>query len=158
MRHPIPADLEWLDDAVDGWPCTVRWDVSGYTPSEPLLAARLWDGVATQRVTLDADGQPSGLVQLTDVNLINRTARLEVIACDPALIETSVRIFLRQAFEDFPLRIVYLHAVADALDVAALVPDAKEVGRLREHHLRGRGTYEDLAIHELRLPETLVGE
>lgn len=152
-RHPVPADLEWLDGAVDGWPCTLRWDVRGHTPSAPALARRLWDGVATQRVAPDGDGRPAGLLQLTDVNLVDRIARLEAITCDPAAAAPAAEDFLRQVFRDFPLRIVYVHAVTDALDALLLVPGAKEVGRLPDHHLRGRGMYADVAIHEVRGPD-----
>lgn len=150
MRHPMQSDLEWVDDALDTWPCTLRWDVRGHTPSAPSLVGRLWDGVVTQRVAVDDHGEPSGLLQLIDVDLVNRTARLEGIARSCPSSAASLRQFVATVFHDFPLRVAHIFAVADAMDVEQLVPDATEVGRLREHHLRGRGDYEDVVIYEIR--------
>ena len=149
-RFPVPGDLVWIDDALDEWSCTVRWDARGLTPTLPSLVSRLWDGVATQRVLLDQHAGPVGLVQLTSVNLLNGSGSLEAIVEDPGPSSDLVAAFAEQVFEDFPLRVVLLHAVADALSVGALLPAAKEVGRLSDYHFRGRGRYEDVCIFELR--------
>lgn len=148
MRHPVPVDLEWIDDIVDHWPCTVRWDVKGHTPSAPSLAARLWDGVATQRVATDDGGRPVGLFQLVDLHLLHGTARIEAIV-SPGDVAEPWRTFVVQAAAAFPLRSVQVFTVADGFDVGTVEPAAREVGRLPDHHLRGVGHYEDLVIHEV---------
>lgn len=150
LRHPIPGDIEWIDEVVDEWPCTLRWDVKGLTPSVPSLMSRLWEGVATQRVVLGSDGAATGLLQLVDLSLVHGTGRFEALTRSPHEAAPSMQAFVEQVFDDLPLRVTHVFAIADAMDIAILLPEAREVGRLRDRHLRGRGTYEDLAIHELR--------
>jgi hypothetical protein len=149
MRHPLPADLAWVDDVLDEWPCTLRWDVRGLTPSVPSLVSRLWDDVATHRVGLDGDGRPCGLVQLVDMNLVNRTARLEAVLRPGPEAANLLRGFIEEIFRDFPLRLTHTFAATDAMDVGQLVPEATEVGRLPQYCFRGGGRYEDVVIHEV---------
>lgn len=149
MRHPLASDLVWIDDVLDDWPCTLRWDIKGHTPPAPALASRLWDGVVTQRVSTDDTGQPTGLLQLVDLDLLNGTARIEILAPDPERATPAWKSFVAEVLDDFPLRFAHTFAVADGFDIAAMDPTAREVGRLREHHLRGRGRYEDVVIHEV---------
>lgn len=155
MRHPLPGDLEWVDGVLDVWPCTLRWDVKGHTPSLPALQGRLWDGVATQRVALDGDGAPCALLQLVDVDLVNGIARVEAIArhSADADVVAAVDRFVALAGADFPLRRGYVHAVADGFDAGRALPAARLVGRLRGCHLRDRGHYEDVVIHEIDFTE-----
>jgi hypothetical protein len=41
IRHPLPRDVEWIDDVLDDWCCTMRWDLNGHTPSLSSLVSRL---------------------------------------------------------------------------------------------------------------------
>lgn len=149
MRHAVPHDVEWIDDVLDRWPVSLRWDVRGWTPSRHDLVSRLWDGVVTQRVVLD-NGSPAGLLQLVDVDERNGSGRIDVVVRDETTIGDPMRVFVGDVFRSVRLRVIHVHATVDALDVDTLLSGTSEVGRLRERQFRGRGRYADVAIHELR--------
>jgi hypothetical protein len=151
MRHPLPADLGWIDDGVDDWPCTLRWDVKGHTPTPPALAARLWDGVVTQRVIEGEDGRPHGLLQVVDVDLVDGTGRLEVMARSEDAVATAWPGFVVEVTHDLPLRSLDVVAAADGMRVDAFAPGAFEIGRLRERRWRGCGRRVDVVLYEIGL-------
>ena len=151
IRHPVPSDLAWIDDALDEWPCTVRWDVKGHSPSLPSLLGRLWDGVVTQRVVIEADGQPSALFQLIDVDLVDGAARVEAIARREDAVAEAWCSFLAEVAESMPLRTVDVVAVADSFRVESVDRTAREVGRLPDRHWRGSGRFADVVIHSIEL-------
>lgn len=151
MRHPLPADLDWIDESLDDWPCTLRWDVKGHTPAVPAVVARLWDGVTTQRVIEDDQGRPDGLLQVVDVDLVDGAGRLEALARSEEAVATAWSAFIEQITRELPLRSLDVAAAADGLRVEAFAPDAREVGRLRDRRWRGCGRHVDVVLHELVL-------
>lgn len=154
MRHPIPSDIGWIDHALDDWPCTLRWDVKGHTPAAPAIAARLWDGVATQRVIHDDTGRPCGLLQVVDVDLLDGTGRLEALARSEEVVSVVWSAFVEEIMSDLPLRSFDVVAAADGLRVDALAASAREVGRLPERRWRGCGRHVDVVLHEIGLGTT----
>lgn len=151
MRHPVPADLAWIDDALDEWPCTLRWDVKGHSPSVPSIVGRLWAGVATQRVVVGADGRAAALFQLVDVDLVDGAARIEAIARPDDAVADAWRAFLAEVADSVPLRCVDVVAVTDGFRVESVDPTAREVGRLANRHWRGSGRFADVVIHTIDL-------
>lgn len=120
---------------------------------EERLSAR---HVALQKVARTQAGDAVGIFQVAQVDRRNRHAYLTLLLNGEQrdLTRRSIAQFLRLAFRDLPLRMLYLAAPADDLAVMDHVGNvAQEIGRLREDERRGPGVHVDVVMYEILAKE-----
>lgn len=148
-----PADRDWVAAALPEWDSTERW--SGWrnqTPSPYKLTQLLWQGVEFQRVALSIRGTTLGLFQLTNTDLEDGHASLEMLMRPGHGEELNglLERFLTEGFSELRLRKVILASTTSDLVLPPYIAaNAHLAGSLRAHRRLSARRYADVNLHEL---------